>query len=181
MATRTQYPQSPLLIEARQLFEDGIISFEVYQAFRSHVHAAKSRGIGFFFTIDRWWAWWQTDDRWQRRGIGKNKLVMARKGDAGPYSPENVFCCTHSQNIQLIDPAKMSASQLAASARRKRLPGYNHHLSVRGDGHPRSRAVITPIGRFGSAAVAADAHGLTRHGAALRAEQQRNGWCYEQD
>jgi len=30
----------------------------------------------------------------EKRGRGKSEYVMARKGDIGPYSPENVECLT---------------------------------------------------------------------------------------
>src|SRR3954467_5029195 len=46
------------------------------------------------------------------------------------------------------------------AARRRAMTG-THHLQVRGDGHSVSKAVITPKGRFGSAALAAEAHGIS--------------------
>lgn len=54
-----------------------------------------------------------------------------------------------------------------------------NHLRVRGDGHPKSKAVITPKGRFGSAALAADAYDIGRRTACYRAKYQMQGWRYE--
>jgi hypothetical protein len=54
----------------------------------------------------------------------------------------------------------------------------NRHLTQRGDDHPRSRAVITPAGRFGSAALAAKHYGVTRQHAARLAREGRE-WRYE--
>jgi DNA-binding XRE family transcriptional regulator len=69
------------------------------EAFRSHRSGARRRGLLFLFTLGEWWAWWQADGRWSRRGLGKDALVMARRGDAGPYHPSNVFPATHSVNV----------------------------------------------------------------------------------
>ena len=44
--------------------------------------------------------------------------------------------------------------------------------------HPRARPVLTPSGRFASAALAAEAHGLTRQAASHRARNGVNGWRY---
>jgi hypothetical protein len=149
-------------------------------AFESHRLTAKRRGIPFLFDYDAWWAWWQVDGRWAQRGRGANKLCMARKGDAGPYSPENVYCATNTQNGR--DAVFPGSSAASAEALRK-LVGTEilrrPHLAVRGDGHPRSRAVLTPLGRFGSGALAAEAHGIDRSTATARARKGTNGWSYE--
>ena len=70
------------------------------EAFYSQRNGAKSRGIGFEFTLADWWAWWQEGGRWERRGQGKDGLVMARCGDLGPYRRDNVECLTGSQNFR---------------------------------------------------------------------------------
>jgi hypothetical protein len=49
----------------------------------------------------------------------------------------------------------------------------------RGDGHPKSQAVITPAGRFGSIALAAEHYGLTRAGGLNRVRKNLAGWSYE--
>jgi hypothetical protein len=104
---------------------------------------------------------------------------MARFGDAGPYSVANVYCATNADNMADIPWAKRSATIKVAMDRLRADPAYHHHLAVRGDGHPSSRAVLTPKGRFGSCCLAAEAFGVTRQTAARWAREARSGWKYE--
>lgn len=74
---------------------------EAWDAYRTQRSNAKRRGIAWQFTIEAWWAWWNTDARWARRGRhrrGVDELMMARFGDQGPYSPENTYAATPAQN-----------------------------------------------------------------------------------
>lgn len=64
--------------------------------YQVHRHNAKTRGIDWNFTYDTWIEWWGEDV--VNRGHSKGKLVMARNGDTGPYSPENCQKLTHGQN-----------------------------------------------------------------------------------
>lgn len=150
------------------------------QAFRAQRQSAARRGIPFLFALTEWWAWWQVDDRWARRGMGSHALVMARNGDVGPYSAENVRCITHAENMAEVPPEKWVA---AAHARwdKARAEGRKSHLAVRGKAHPRSRTIVTPKGEFGSAALAAEAFGVTRQCAAAWARDRRQGWRYADD
>jgi hypothetical protein len=61
---------------------------------------AERRGIAFEMSPDEWWSWWQRDGRWQQRGVGRDRLCMARVGDAGPYAIGNVYCATNAENMQ---------------------------------------------------------------------------------
>lgn len=80
---------------------DQVIPEIVRVWFNRKAGDAKQRGIAFEFTLDEWWAWWRTDDRWTRRGSrGPDQLVMARHGDVGPYSPDNVRCITAAENLR---------------------------------------------------------------------------------
>ena len=101
---------------------------------------------------------------------------MARKGDTGPYSLENVECVTVQRNAADITPqARRDAADRAIAARRE-LDDYRH-LRDR-ERHPRARPVKTPLGRFPSASVAADNHGITRQQAASLARHRAHGWRY---
>lgn len=55
------------------------------------------------------------------------------------------------------------------------------NLKARGDNHPLARAVITPTGRYGSCALAAEAHGLSKAGAKNRADHRIGGWRWEKE
>src|SRR3712207_5757761 len=68
------------------------------QAFSGHRSGAARRGIPFLFGFEEWRAWWLEDGRWEHRRPGG--LCMARRGDAGPYAPNNVYCATHAQNTK---------------------------------------------------------------------------------
>jgi hypothetical protein len=62
---------------------------------------AKIRGKDWKYTLEEWIAWWEEKlgANWlEKRGRGKDKYVMGRIGDKGPYSPENVKCITNAQN-----------------------------------------------------------------------------------
>ena len=70
-------------------------------AFLGHRFGAKKRGLGFDFTYEQWVGWWEKHlgpDWFTLRGTGTGQYVMARFGDKGPYSVENVRCATGTQN-----------------------------------------------------------------------------------
>ena len=62
------------------------------------------------------------------------------------------------------------------------VPGTNYlarFRGVRGADHPASRPVITPLGRFASVTLAAQAHGISPSAVSGKATKGRNGWRYE--
>lgn len=143
-------------------------------AYSAQKRTAKQRGIEWHFTFEEWWSWWQIDNRWANRGIGRDKFCMARKGDTGPYSPENVYCATHSQNQADVPFERRSEyNREVARTRRNTSPLYN-----KGAGHPLSQPIETPEGRFGSASEAAAHFGITRQGVRYRVTAGWDGWRY---
>ena len=71
------------------------------QNYASQKCTSKKRDIEFKFTFDEWIEWWKNalGPEWRTmRGRERGQYVMARKGDDGPYSPENVECKLHEQN-----------------------------------------------------------------------------------
>ena len=52
--------------------------------------AARKRGIEWLFTFETWWKMWEESGQWLNRGRKSGQYCMARKGDQGPYSPDNV-------------------------------------------------------------------------------------------
>jgi hypothetical protein len=125
---------------------------EAVRAFQAQRTSATRRGIPFLFTFTEWWAWWQVDDRWTNRGMGSDKLVMARYGDEGPYSPGNVFCATHAKNLKYM-PARWG---------RPTSPKAMEVFKRRGAERHNSRPVETPAGTFASATLAGEHFGFTR-------------------
>ena len=59
---------------------------------------AQKRGIHWDFDLWTWWTVWADSGKWESRGRGQGKYCMARKGDAGPYSKDNVFICLCVEN-----------------------------------------------------------------------------------
>ncbi len=101
---------------------------------------------------------------------------MARPGDIGPYGLDNVVCFTHGQNARDRSPEGIAAAAEKISATLKANGGPM--LGVRGDWHYRSRAVLTPEGRFGSIELAAEALGISRFVVQHRARKGKPGWSY---
>jgi hypothetical protein len=148
------------------------------QRFSVAKNDAKRRGIEFLFTFEEWWAWWQQDDRWSRRGRGGDKLVMARNGDVGPYAPWNVHCCTYAENQAEITRESYVARGTKSAVTRRKTNNFN--LAVRGAGHPNSRSVITPDGEFESGLLAAEHYGISGPGLYYRINQGWPGYALRQ-
>lgn len=150
-----------------------------WRAFRAHRDSARRRGIPFLFSLLSWRSWWRVQLKLQgdgaTRGRKRDQYVMARIGDKGAYEPDNVYCCTPGDNIRDIpEDVRVAMTEKATKTREVRGVPRGIHLKVRGDGHPRSKAVVTPLGRFGSIALAADAHGITRQGGHFKVK--RGDW-----
>jgi len=74
------------------------ISPEIRKLYSWQEKNAKSRGIAWFFTPVTWLDCWLSSGKFDLRGKGSG-YCMARKGDVGPYSTENVYFCTCGENI----------------------------------------------------------------------------------
>lgn len=61
--------------------------------------AAKRRGIGWELTFEEWLSIWA--DKLPMRG--RTGLVMARKGDVGPYAKGNVSIMTARDNLNEVE------------------------------------------------------------------------------
>lgn len=138
-------------------------------AYRGQRKNADRRGIAWRFSLSEWWQWWCVDGRWERRGRGREALVMARNGDCGAYEPNNVHVATGVENhAEVPRPKRSEASFRAAQTL----------LAQTGSRSAKARPVITPDGSFPSAAAAGLAHGIAPGGAAQRAKSLRFGWRY---
>lgn len=70
----------------------------LWGAFSQHRRDAKKRGIDFLFTFKKWLKVWEKSGHLHERGCRKGQYVMARHGDVGPYSSNNVMIVTSGQN-----------------------------------------------------------------------------------
>ncbi len=149
------------------------------RAYTNQRSRAKGRGIAFEFTFEQWKAWWLTNDRWSLRGRHKNNLVMARPGDTGPYSPDNVFCITQYENLKISIPLDKRQAAAKASGNRAWANYDAHRMRMRrGATHPRSRPIRTQVGVFANATLAAKAFEISRQHAARLAREKLEGWEY---
>lgn len=150
------------------------------KAFLTQRLQAARRGIEFRLTLREWLDWWGDDI--DKRGVGSQDLCMMRPGDIGSYEFGNIVKGTCSQNHKDAKhlpppPCDKEANSIRSKAwhAARIAAGESWHLSVRGDGHPKSKSVITPDGRFGSIALAAEHYGITR--AAMH--QRINNWKWK--
>ena len=73
--------------------------------YNSQRSTSKCRNIPFLLTFEEWYDWWLSN------GIDKNQLMvpftkqtfcMCRYGDKGPYSLNNIYCDTVSNNTKIM-------------------------------------------------------------------------------
>jgi hypothetical protein len=77
------------------------------QAYNSQKNCARQRGIPWELTFEIWSAWWREQlgpDWFQLRGKRIGQYVMARHGDIGAYSIENIKCILHTANTKEAKP-----------------------------------------------------------------------------
>lgn len=67
--------------------------------FMEQKNRAAQRGIPFLLTFEQWWLVWQQSGHWHERGCRNGAYVMARNGDCGPYSADNVKIIRHEENV----------------------------------------------------------------------------------
>lgn len=60
---------------------------------------AITRKIGWELNLWQWWKTWEQSGHWKDRGRGKG-FCMCRLNDVGPYSVDNVYIATGSENMQ---------------------------------------------------------------------------------
>lgn len=66
--------------------------------YHSQRTAAKNRGIEWKFNFAAWWLVWCESGKWEQRGRMLGQYGMCRYMDIGPYSKENVYIDTCSNN-----------------------------------------------------------------------------------
>lgn len=167
-----QVKPDDIMVAKRQMELYGIPAY-TYKAWREQRHSSLKRGIPFNFTLLAWHCWWNAElvvlGPDARRGKRRGEYVMARHGDTGAYEHGNVYAATPAQNAADIrEDVRIVMTERATETRNANGNPRGQHLAIRGDGHPKAHAVITPIGRFGSIALAADAYGITRAGGHYR-------------
>ena len=70
----------------------------IRRKYRMCIWNAKQRDIPWELTYIQWRTIWAASGHWHERGFRKGQYVMARYGDKGPYSKDNVRICTVKEN-----------------------------------------------------------------------------------
>lgn len=151
-----------------------------YKAWRDQKSDAKRRGIPFRLPYRDWLDIWAESGKLDQRGV--NGYVMCRKDDRVGYERGNVRIAHYTENRDDLWNGGHRAYMAEIMRRRhKENPTLAEHLRDR-ERHPRGKAVIGPDGtRYASAALAAEAAGITRVGMAYRCRRGIEGWTYEMD
>ena len=89
--------------------------------YRSQKHNAKIRGIPFVLSFPEWNRIWESSGKYKLRGTRKNRFVMARKGDMGPYALGNVKIILASENIKESIELRRPIFMTPEHARAKRI------------------------------------------------------------
>jgi hypothetical protein len=83
--------------------KSGLLADPYYRRFVEQKEGARRRGIGWELAYWQWLQIWQDSGHLHERGARGGCWVMARNGDVGPYSEENVRivrCETNSGEAQ---------------------------------------------------------------------------------
>lgn len=84
--------------------------------YRAQRWMAEERGIEWHFTFPQWKRIWDESGKWSIRGTGPNQAYMARRGDCGPYSIENVFIAQNGAGaIDRPSPDERFATRMGCS------------------------------------------------------------------
>ncbi len=169
-----------LLVADREQATYGISTY-VRRQWKAHRDSARKRGIDFRFTLFQWHCWWSAElaklGPNARRGRRRDEYVMSRFGDRGAYEPSNVQAVRPLDNARDVpEDVRVMITERCTTTRNANGHPRGAHLRIRGDGHPKAKAVMTPIGRFGSIALAAEAHGITRAGGFYRVKSMK--WSF---
>lgn len=105
------------------------IGEKVRKIFRQQRSNASRRNIEWQLTFPQWWTIWQQSGHWGQRGRGQG-YCMCRRGDAGPYSPDNVFIdlLAHNSSERL---GKKSGLPIGVR-KNKKYRGYSAHRQING-------------------------------------------------
>lgn len=96
-ASHARHREELLLVStlASVSYEEAI---RLKHCYRVQKADAKRRGIDFIISFVDWMTVWASSGKLKLRGRCDGQFVMARRGDRGPYSVENVVIITANKN-----------------------------------------------------------------------------------
>jgi hypothetical protein len=86
------------MIELDKFEEMKLFMRNVRARYTQQLCQARKRKIDWLFTFESWWKMWEESGKWKERGRKAGQYCMARKGDIGPYSVDNVEIVTIEKN-----------------------------------------------------------------------------------
>jgi hypothetical protein len=102
--------------------------------------------IEWLFTFETWLEIWLKSGKWHQRGNRRGQYCMARFGDVGPYSPDNVEIKTVGENH--IERNKGITRPPTSEETRKKLSAAN---KGRNKGIPKPKMACVHCGKLCSA------------------------------
>ncbi len=104
---------------------DTKIAFKKY---KEHAFNAKYRGISFDISFKDWCDIWLSSGKWEQRGKGKNKYVMARHNDIGPYAVGNVSIKSQEENSHEANAGDKNPSKRSGKLISQGLKGHKKEI-----------------------------------------------------
>jgi hypothetical protein len=157
---------------------------------------ATRRGVEFLLSFEEWCKIWEDSGKYEQRGRGKDNYCMCRFGDIGPYSVDNVYIDTNSNNISEGNKDKMMSpetrTKISESTKGKshdyavgdknvmHRPEVKAKMSVAigGSNNYRAKTVVGPHGTFGSTHCASKALNIPAETIQYWCREHRKGWSY---
>lgn len=117
--------------------------------YKEHKNSARQRGIEFLLSFDEWMLIWEKSGHKEQRGRCAGQYVMARFGDKGPYSKDNVEIILVEENSRqaclgrvVVWTAKARANAAAALLGKKHTPERRKNESIAHTGLKQSRKTV---------------------------------------
>jgi len=127
-------------------------SYNAKRKYCCHRNRAKRSGIEWELTYIKWYTIWVKSGHWHERGRKRGQYVMARYGDKGPYSEDNVKIITTSENLSEWDRNIEYRSKISKAGRdRVFTPDHrrkigNAHLGMKRSIETRLKMSLAKIG-----------------------------------
>jgi hypothetical protein len=99
-----------------------------HKKYKEHAFNAKYRGIGFDISFEDWCNIWISSGKWEQRGKGKNKYVMSRHNDIGPYAIGNVSIKSQEENTHEANAGDKNPSKRSGHLISQALKGHKKEI-----------------------------------------------------
>ncbi len=97
---------------------------DALKKYKTQYYNAKTRNIPFEITFEEWCNIWISSGKWDQRGKGANKYVMARHNDIGPYKVGNVSIKSQEQNTHEANAGDKNPSKRSGKLISDALKGH---------------------------------------------------------